>query len=665
MYRAACWTFCSATAIYTTKRLMITHVYHYPLTIAFHSFLAIFLTYSVALYLGSESSNKTDGKWGILRSRPDQLWPNSSWLVMIPAALATGASLPMFLQGLLHMPSLAVLVMLFPISYGVEAVVLFICCSPSRSQKWVPWEVLVITGASSAILFNEYRLMVPGLIWGVTGVLFMGVARALFIIGSEINGSEIAARTKINSYHGFIIMTLVFGLFISIVAGAFVEHISYAYNISLATLGLMIVSTATIVGTAFSGTTLLVYSPISFTNAKLTLTSIPIPMTDYLASSISSILVILVAIHSSPVTVVSWIQLAAYLISSLCLLGASQIHPMVLTAMDCTQQRITKSFNVSPVEPRRPSRIITYGALFLLVVISSWSISTLSSLSVNSIPISLPATLDSNYSSASRFDIVVSMYSESPSSIKDMLDDIKRTTFLSTLSPNIIIYTKDPSADLSSIKEITGATIVESIPNLGREGGTYLHHMVSKWDTLAEQTMFIQAHPHNMRELLPRINSYLVPSTGMLSLSFTGVLCSCETCGDRWDWSDEFSLIPTLYSKIYHRTCTPDTNILLSYKGQFVASARRIRGVHKKVYESLLKAITSKDMQSWSHDQEIIRGREDTPDNPFLGFTVERIWGLLMQCATDGVVAAKCPSLLSGMGHGGQVADCQCLDPGS
>jgi hypothetical protein len=505
--------------------------------------------------------------------------------------------------------------------------------------------------------------MVPGLIWGVTGVLFMGVARALFVIGSERSGSELAVQTRVNSYHGFIIMTLVFGLLISIVAGASFEHLSRIYSFSLATWGLMTINTAAIVGTAFTGTTLLAYSPISFVNATPGFSNIPILMTDYFASSVSSMVVVLVAIHSSPIVVVSWIQIAAYLVASIFLLGASQIHSMVLTAMDCTQQRITKSLNVLPIEPRRPSRITTYGALFLLVIISSWSISTLSSLSVNSIPPSLPATLDGSYIPNSRFDIVVSMYDESPSSVKSMLENIKRTTLLSTLTPNIIIYTKDPSANLSSLKTLTGATVVESLPNLGREGGTYLHHMVSHWDSLAEQTMFIQAHAHNMRELLPRINSYLVPSTGMLSLGFTGVLCNCESCEDRWDWSDKFSLIPSLYSKIYRRSCDPTTPILLSYKGQFVASARRIRGVDKNVYESLLKAITSEDMDSWSHEKDIVQGRKDMPDNPFFGFTVERIWGLLMQCATDGVVAAKCPSLLSGMGHGGKVEDCQCLDP--
>lgn len=146
----------------------------------------------------------------------------------------------------------------------------------------------------------------------------------------------------------------------------------------------------------------------------------------------------------------------------------------------------------------------------------------------------------------------------------------------------------------------------------------------------------------------------------MLSLGFVGVLCNCESCGDRWDWNDSFHIIPSLYQKVYGQKCEPDTPLLLTYKGQFVASGRRIRGVKKEVYEELLDAITSKE--GWSHDKNVIGDRENTPDNPFFGFTVERIWGLLMQCATDGSVAAKCPSLLSGMGRGGDVRDCQCLD---
>ena len=146
----------------------------------------------------------------------------------------------------------------------------------------------------------------------------------------------------------------------------------------------------------------------------------------------------------------------------------------------------------------------------------------------------------------------------------------------------------------------------------------------------------------------------------MLSLGFTGVLCDCNSCGDRWGWEDSWAVVPALYEKIYNKACETDTPILLSYKGQFIASARRIRGISRKVYGGLLDTITS--TEGWSHDEKIVGSNEDSPDNPYFGFTVERAWGLLMQCATDGGVAARCPSLLSGMSTAGSVGDCQCLD---
>jgi hypothetical protein len=169
-----------------------------------------------------------------------------------------------------------------------------------------------------------------------------------------------------------------------------------------------------------------------------------------------------------------------------------------------------------------------------------------------------------------------------------------------------------------------------------------------------------------MHEIIPRINSYLVPETGFLSLGFTGVTCDCGTCTDRWGWEDKWDVIPALYQNIYSFPCSSSTAILLTYKGQFVASARRTRGIRKEVYVDLLDTITGRDI--WSHNTSVIGEGTggvtgaDSPDNPYFGFTMERIWGLVMQCATDQRIAAKCPSLLSGMGKGGSVGDCQCLD---
>jgi len=496
--------------------------------------------------------------------------------------------------------------------------------------------------------------MVPGLIWGVTGILFIGLSRALFTIGSERSGSDTA---RLTSSHGFIVMSIMFGFFLSGVAAHFFEQVGEAYSISSETFGMMVINIIAFVGTTFTGTTLLVFSPIDAGGPDFT--NIPISTSDYFTSSASNIAVLLVAIHTSPASVIFWTQIFASLLGSIFLVGAPEIHHIVLSAVAFAQQQRSKFLNVPLPEGRKYSRLCTSATLFALIVIFSCSLSSLSSLVINAIQSPSPSLLDLAYKPSSRFDIVVSMYDENPSSVKRMLETIQKTKHISTLSPNIIIYTKNRDADLNELRKATGATSVILLDNLGREGATYLHHMVHNWDSLAEQTMFIQAHAHNMRELIPRINSYLVPSTGMLSLGFTGVLCDCDSCEDRHGWKDSFNLIPSLYSKIYGQACEPETPIVLSYKGQFVASARRIRGINRLVYEDLLQAITSKD--GWSHDK-IKKGAIDTPDNPFFGFTLERVWSLLMQCATDGVVAAKCPSLLSGMGLGGNIEDCQCLD---
>ncbi|TVY46711.1 hypothetical protein LOCC1_G004663 [Lachnellula occidentalis] len=654
--RAFIWMICSATAIYTTKRLMINHVY--PLTIAFRSYVVLGVVYIIALRMGSDSTtaNKARILQGIRKPSGNGSMLSFYCSAMIPAAVAAAASLPMLLEGLLHMPSLPVLVMLFPLIYAAESLVLFTCCSQSRSQSWFPWEALVAMGASAVVLYNESRLMVPGLLWGVLGILFIGLARGCFVIGSERSGSDLAVQAKLKAYHGFIVMTLLFGMLFSGISGYFLEHIESIYPTSLSTITLIIVQFSSIVGATFSGTSLLAYSPIYFQNPKARFSNIPLHSTEYIASFLSSILILMASIYSNPVPVISWIQIAAYLCASFVLAGAGGIHAYVVQATD-----VSKKLSKSPSpENRKPSGVFSGLVLLVVVILSSGFMSFLASTSVNSVNQSLPSTFDLAYTPETRFDIVVSIYNEDPEMVKEMLEAVKATAMLKNLESNVIIYTKDPAADLPKLKEATGANAVELLENLGREGATYLHHIVDKWDSLAEQTMFIQAHAHNMRELIPRIDDYLVPETGMLSLGFTGVPCDCETCGDRWGWEDKYNAIPMLYEKIYSESCSPSTPILLAYKGQFVASARRIRGISKKIYGGLLETITSKD--GWSHNQTYVGGAVDRPDNPYFGFTVERVWSLLMQCATDGRVAAKCPSLLSGMGRGGVVGDCQCLD---
>lgn len=271
----------------------------------------------------------------------------------------------------------------------------------------------------------------------------------------------------------------------------------------------------------------------------------------------------------------------------------------------------------------------------------------------------LPAHLDTKYVPTSDLDVVISMYKEPVEHLNPVLETLQKLPAFSTKSQRIIIYTKDERANIESIKQATRAFNVTQVPNVGREGETYLRHILEHWDDLAKHTMFIQADIHNPREFIPRVRDYFDPEqTGMLSLGFSGNVCDCNDCGDRFGWHDDTRLIKGLYHDVYQteKTCS---RALLSYKGQFIASARRIRGVNKKNFKDLWTALSDPD--SWAHQQDYLKGRDDEMSAPFFGYTLERLWNVLFQCS-DMNIAWTCPTLLSGTRRGGSKADCQCFD---
>lgn len=266
----------------------------------------------------------------------------------------------------------------------------------------------------------------------------------------------------------------------------------------------------------------------------------------------------------------------------------------------------------------------------------------------------LPLSLDLTYTPHTDMEVVISMYQEPLDTINFLITSLKAIPSLS--SAVVHIYTKDEEANLEAIQQNTRTDKVTRLANVGREGETYLRHIVENWDSLATHTLFIQGEVHNPRELFPRIRDYFDPeSTGMLSLGFSGNICDCKRCGDRWGWSD--NIVYSVFEDVYPTGAC--SNLLLSYKGQFIASARRIRGVRKEVYEKLLDALD--DENSWAHREDYLKGREDSLNAPFFGFTLERLWNVLMQC-WDMDIAWKCPTLLSGTRSGGNKGDCQCFD---
>ncbi|OMP84067.1 hypothetical protein BK809_0001451 [Diplodia seriata] len=294
------------------------------------------------------------------------------------------------------------------------------------------------------------------------------------------------------------------------------------------------------------------------------------------------------------------------------------------------------------------------------VIILTW-IGFLACNFVSSSDVSEPiAQLDLAYEPTHSFDVVISMYKEPIEAVTSIMEGLSAIPAIAERSPRLFLYTKmedmGPS-NITELQEATNAYKVIHLPNVGREGETYLEHILINWDSVAKHTLFVQADVHNPREFFNRVQDYYSPNTGMLSLGFSGKSCDTANCGDRWSWYEDSSLLNDVCKRVGGEACK---NILLSYKGQFIVSAARIRAVERELYEDLKTAMTDPD--SWAHKEPWLNGREDSLNAPRFGYTMERLWSVVMQCSTE-EIAWRCPTLLSRTRRGGDLTDCQCMDP--
>ena len=117
-------------------------------------------------------------------------------------------------------------------------------------------------------------------------------------------------------------------------------------------------------------------------------------------------------------------------------------------------------------------------------------------------------------------DIVVNMYKEDPAEVGEMLARLRNTRVLKPLNARVIVYVKYQDANTTAIMRHTGASTVTVLPNIGREGGSYLHHILGQWDRLARHTLFIQGGVHELDLVVNRLEDYFIPNTGILSLGF-------------------------------------------------------------------------------------------------------------------------------------------------
>ncbi|KAF2161512.1 hypothetical protein M409DRAFT_28239 [Zasmidium cellare ATCC 36951] len=250
---------------------------------------------------------------------------------------------------------------------------------------------------------------------------------------------------------------------------------------------------------------------------------------------------------------------------------------------------------------------------------------------------------DTSYSQNSsrppRLDIVIARYEEPIETVADAVHSILQIPKIAAMNTTVLIYNKGSDIDISSRFPLASDVIVSPRKNVGREGETFLSHLLNESYSFADHTLFMQAEPHELHWLVARIRQYFIQNTDFLSLSYTGSFCSaCDRCWDISGWHEG-----SIVKDIFEQT-NPDedcSGISLTYRAQFIASRARMERINRGTVEHI---------------------RERLVGNDAFGFSLERLWGMIFGCPS---ISSSCPSLWSGqMGifAPGGAGDCQCLD---
>ncbi|KAK7180661.1 hypothetical protein PSPO01_13259 [Paraphaeosphaeria sporulosa] len=656
------WVAAASVSVSSSRYLLVELNVNFPLYLSLFQFAALAASVAISYSITSD-----------VASLPLRNVTVAGWTKLALALVSTAAGILLGLQSLLHFQNVPTLMMLTATCYCMEAIFLSVLRNDSRSRLEL-CRIAIATLSCAGILVGEYRLLPQNIETAIPAVLLTGAARVFWSMTCRSSRDTILTTRQANA-----LLSLVG----SLLAIACIIHrgdetiarlgsaLEYTY-LPLLAINLLATAAALQIGKSFLVPIDLAENDDGHGNNTSNVLSL-LAMT-----GIGGLL----SVSKLRRSYTSWPQYAFFALVVVLLSSrdlAARYRPRWVTMYDAVPSDVnlqsvdsegtllsqpSENSDATYVAPAFEDRKTVLLRIVLIAVAlpAAWlAYFTLNfSQHMRHETVELQPILDLTYTPHTNTEIVISMFKEPTDQVAHLVSALKAMDNVGR-DARVHIYIKDMNANVEEVQRATGANEVTPLPNIGREGETYLKHILGNWDTLARETIFLQADVHNPREFYPRVRDYFVPGrTGMLSLGWSGQVCNCDTCGDRFNFWDTAHIFPEISNLI--NSAAKCDKVLLSYKGQFIASAKRIRGVSKAIYQDLHDAFVNQD--NWAHQEEYLQGRPDSMNAPVFGFTMERMWNLLFQCNSM-EIAWRCPTLLSGHRIGGNIEDCQCLDPKS
>ncbi|BGP57506.1 hypothetical protein JCM8202v2_005150 [Rhodotorula sphaerocarpa] len=237
-------------------------------------------------------------------------------------------------------------------------------------------------------------------------------------------------------------------------------------------------------------------------------------------------------------------------------------------------------------------------------------------------------------------DIVIAYHHEDPDLSRIHIANVRRTPFVWAKENRVVVYDKGPrqERDLRDDLGLGWQDEVVPLPNIGREGATYLKHILLHYNstgttaptgalaaaashlrrqTLADMTYFFQGHRAWPELVRPRLEE-ISDRTGFAQFGPNIPM----QCGRDMRVNLDFPMIEKLWPMSRGEPCEPGTKHLGGWSAQFAVSKQRILANPYERYAHLSGLIEAPEGH-WIHNDW---GPNDSggPSNPIFGHAVER-----------------------------------------
>jgi hypothetical protein len=157
-----------------------------------------------------------------------------------------------------------------------------------------------------------------------------------------------------------------------------------------------------------------------------------------------------------------------------------------------------------------------------------------------------------------RFDVVLSYYTEDVNYVSRYIGYLRDILIPKNVTIRIIVYNKNAKANLTYLKEVLKADVVILLDNFGREGATFLHHIISNYDKLGDHILFSQAGVEGLANnglsdwFLHRLSVQFNSSVGYMPLVVNDMI-SIYDCGQHP--SGHFQRLVDLWGMLQQTLC--------------------------------------------------------------------------------------------------------------